>query len=327
MTGRGSGDESFAYARVMDEPTPAAPFLSCLIVGCGYVGTRLARRESGRRPLLAIVRSGTSETGLKDAGVLTLRYDLDAPDPLLQPTLAEAARDAAIVYLAPPPEAGSTDPRLESFLRRLDDSARPQVLVYISTTGVYGDTGGALVDEASPVAPANDRSRRRVAAESAATAWCAARAVRCVILRVPGIYGPHRLPLERLRRREPALRDDEAGPGNRIHVDDLVNTIVTAMDCPEASGIYNVSDGDPSSTTAYLRATAAAAGLQPPEVISRAEAARRISPGMLSFLLESRRVDNRRLTGELGVRLRFPTMQSGIAASLAEMRMEEAVTT
>ena len=326
MTGRGGSGESFAYARVMDEQAPAAPFLSCLIVGCGYVGTRLARRESGRRPVLAIVRSGTSENSLHQAGVLTLRFDLDAPDPLLQPTLAEAARGAAIVYLVAPPETGSTDPRLESFLQRLDDPARPKAFVYISTTGVYGDTGGALVDETSPVAPANDRSRRRVAAESAVTAWCAARDVRCVILRVPGIYGPHRLPLERLRRREPVLRDDEAGPGNRIHVDDLVNAIVATIDDPTASGIYNVSDGDPSSTTDYLRATAAAAGLPSPELITRAEAARRISPGMLSFLLESRRVDNRRLTGELGVRLRFPSMQSGIAASLAEMRMEEAVT-
>ena len=134
------------------------------------------------------------------------------PDPALQPALAAAADQAAVVYLAPPPDTGTTDPRLESLLAQIE-GATPAVFVYISTTGVYGDAGGALVDEFTPVAPANDRSRRRVAAESTAQAWCAARGVRCVILRVPGIYGPNRLPLERLQRREPALREEDAGPG------------------------------------------------------------------------------------------------------------------
>jgi nucleoside-diphosphate-sugar epimerase len=196
------------------------------------------------------------------------------------------------------------------------------VLVYVSTTGVYGDTGGATVDERSPLVPGNDRARRRVAAEAAATAWCAARGVRCVVLRVPGIYGPHRLPLERLERGEPAIRPEEAGPGNRIHVDDLVASIVAAIDQPAAQGAYNVTDGDHSSTTDYLQATALAAGLPAPALVSKAEAAARISPGMLAFLLESRRVDNRRLREDLGVRLTYPDMRGGIRASLAEMRME-----
>jgi len=144
--------------------------------------------------------------------------------------------------------------------------------------------------------------------------------VRCVILRVPGIYGPDRLPLERLRRREPALRDDEAGPGNRIHVDDLVAAIVAAIDHPSAQGVFNVTDGDHASTTAFLQLTAAAAGIEPPVLISKAEARERIPAGMLSFLLESRRVDNRRMLRELGLQLRYPTLQSGVLASLAEMR-------
>ncbi len=294
--------------------------LSCLIVGCGYVGSRLARRESGRRPLLALVRSGKSEPGLKSAGVLTLRIDLDAAiDPALQPALAAAADEAAVVYLAPPPDSGTTDPRLESLLAQLN-TATPAVFIYISTTGVYGDAQGALVDEFTPVAPANDRSRRRVAAESTAQAWCTARGVRCVILRVPGIYGPNRLPLERLQRREPALREDEAGPGNRIHVDDLVAAIVAAVDHPSAQGVFNVTDGDYASTTAFLQLTAAAAGIEPPALISKAEARQSIPPGMLSFLLESRRVDNRRMLEELDLQLQYPTLQSGVLASLAEMR-------
>jgi len=294
--------------------------LSCLIVGCGYVGSRLARRESVQRPLLALVRSGRSETDLHSAGVRTLRVDLDAaPDPAQQAALAAAADHSAVVYLAPPPGSGTTDPRLAAFLAQIE-GATPTVFVYISTTGVYGDAGGALVDEFTPIAPSNDRSRRRVAAESTAQAWCAARRVRCVILRVPGIYGPDRLPLERLQRREPALREADAGPGNRIHVDDLVAAIVAAMDRLSAQGVYNVTDGDHASTTAYLQLTAAVAGIEPPALISKAEALAKIPAGMLSFLLESRRVDNRRMLAELGLQLQYPTLQSGVLASYAEMR-------
>jgi nucleoside-diphosphate-sugar epimerase len=294
--------------------------LSCLIVGCGYVGSRFARREAGRRALLALVRSAQSQAALDASGLRTLRVDFDdvaATAP--QPVLATEADGAAIAYLAPPPDAGVTDPRLEAFLARLGGS-RPAVFVYISTTGVYGDAAGARVDETTPVAPGNDRSRRRVAAESTVQAWCAARGVRCVVLRVPGIYGPHRLPLERLARDEPALRDEDAGPGNRIHVDDLAAAMATAIDTPGAAGIYNVTDGDPSSTTAYLRITAQAAGIAPPRLVSRDEARQAIPAGMLSFLLESRLVDNRRMREELGVRLQYPTLQAGVLASLAEMR-------
>lgn len=287
------------------------------------MGARLARIEASRRPVLALVRSGQRASALEAAGLRTMRVDLDATAPALLPALSAAAAGAAIVYLVPPPEQGTTDSRLESLLCQLGDAC-PAVFVYVSTTGVYGDTAGALVDESSPVAPGNVRSQRRVAAESAASAWCSSRGVRCVILRVPGIYGPHRLPLDRLERGEPALRLDEAGPGNRIHVDDLVASIVAAMDRETAQGAYNVTDGDHSSTTSYLQETAAAAGSRGPELITRAEAARRISPGMLAFLSESRRVSNRRMLDELGVRLQYPDMRSGIRASLAEMRMEEA---
>jgi nucleoside-diphosphate-sugar epimerase len=191
----------------------------------------------------------------------------------------------------------------------------------MSTTGVYGDTGGELVTEDTAVAPANDRSRRRVAAERMTMDWCASRGVRCVILRVPGIYGPGRLPLERLRRDEPAIRPEDAGPGNRIHVDDLVAACVAAIERP-VTGVVNVCDGDYSSTTVFLQRTAALAGLPPPRLVSMAEARGRISPGMLAFLVESRRVDNRRMRDELGVQLAYPTLDAGITASLAEMRHE-----
>jgi nucleoside-diphosphate-sugar epimerase len=298
---------------------------SCLIVGCGYVGARLARlMKTQGRPVLAIVRSGPSETSLEQSAIHALRLDFDAVnEPALQESLATAAQDSALVYLVPPPAGGTTDPRLEAFLRQLGD-AIPSVFVYVSTTGVYGDTGGAVVDEQAPLVPGSDRARRRVAAEALATAWCAGRGVRCVIMRAPGIYGPFRLPLERLQRGEPALRQEDSGPGNRIHVDDLVNGLVTAIDKETARGPYNVVDGDHSSTTVYLQETAAAAGLPPPPLVSFAEARARIAPGMLAFLAESRLVSNRRLLDELGLRLTYPTVQAGVRASLAEMRLEGA---
>jgi len=312
----------FAYpaAVVSARSTPSAVAgPPCLIVGCGYVGTRLARRLADSREVLAVVRSAASAEPLRAAGTRVLQVDLDVAGPATE-ALADAADGAAIAYLAPPPESGATDPRLARFLAALG-TAHPAVLLYMSTTGVYGDAAGALVTEEWPPAPATERARRRVDAERAASAWCAARGVRCVILRVPGIYGPHRLPLERLRRGEPAIRPEDAGPGNRIHVDDLVAACIVALDRP-ARGIFNATDGDHSSTTEFLQATAELAGLPAPRLLTREEAQSRISPGLLEFLNETRRLDNRRLREVLGVQLAYPQMRAGIAASLAQMRRE-----
>jgi nucleoside-diphosphate-sugar epimerase len=140
-----------------------------------------------------------------------------------------------------------------------------------------------------------------------------------VVLRVPGIYGPGRLPLDRLRRGEPALRPEDAGPGNRIHVDDLASACVAALERP-VTGVFNVTDGDPSSTTVFLQRTAELAGLPPPPLVPLAEARTRIAPGLLSFLLESRLVDNGRMRAVLGVEPAYGRCTDGIAASLAEMR-------
>jgi nucleoside-diphosphate-sugar epimerase len=141
--------------------------------------------------------------------------------------------------------------------------------------------------------------------------------VRCVILRVPGIYGPGRLPVDRLRRGEPALRPEDAGAGNRIHVTDLVSACVAALERP-VSGAFNVTDGNPATTTEFLQRTAAIAGLPAPPLVALADAPGRISAGLLAFLRESRRVDNRRMREELGVEPRYANLDEGIAASLAE---------
>jgi len=287
----------------------------CLLAGCGYTGLRLAARLRPDWRVSALARTREAVESLRAGGIEPLEADLDAgPAP---GALSAVAEGAAVVYLVPPPDAGASDPRLERFLDGLG-AAQPASLLYMSTTGVYGDARGAAVTEASPAVPANDRSRRRLAAERVARDWCADRGVRCVVLRVPGIYGPGRLPIERLRRGEPALRPQDAGPGNRIHVDDLVEACVAAIERP-VHGIFNVSDGDSASTTVFLQRTAALAGLPPPQLVSLEDARGRISPGMLAFLAESRRVDNRRMREVLGVVPRYGRVDDGIRASLAEM--------
>ncbi|HEY3271500.1 MAG TPA: NAD-dependent epimerase/dehydratase family protein [Geothrix sp.] len=290
----------------------AVPAGTCLIAGCGYTGARLARRLAGSGPVLALVRSPESAAALAASGLPAQVVDLEGTGAFQVP-----ADLASVVYLAPPASQGEGDPRLLRFLEGLG-GARPQVLVYTSTTGVYGDTGGLPVDEASPTAPADGASRRRLAAEDSASTWCAGHGVRCVILRVAGIYGPHRLPLERLRGGEPVLRPEASGPGNRIHVDDLVAACEAALDRP-VSGVVNVSDGDHRSIGAFLELVAHLAGLPAPRRVSMAEARRELSPGMLAFLQASRLVLNRRLREDLGVSLRYADPDAGVRASLREM--------
>ncbi|MDR3684689.1 MAG: NAD-dependent epimerase/dehydratase family protein [Geothrix sp.] len=275
------------------------------------MGQRLARRRSGEGPVLALVRRESGAEDLARRGIPALALDFDGATPWHPPSDL-----GALVYLAPPSGEGQEDIRLARFLRALG-SVRPQVFVYISTTGVYGDTGGAPVDEASPPAPGDDRSRQRLDAEGRVARWCLDRAVRGVVFRVPAIYGPHRLPLDRLRRGEPVLRAEDSGPGNRIHVDDLVEACMAALDRPVA-GVFNLVDGLPESLAAFTARVATLAGLPAPPQVSWAGAQQVLSPGLLSFLRESRRVTSRRAE-ELGWTPRYGSPGSGIRASLAEM--------
>jgi nucleoside-diphosphate-sugar epimerase len=156
-----------------------------------------------------------------------------------------------------------------------------------------------------------------LAAETAVCAWAQSRAVSWCILRIPGIYGPGRLPLERLRRLEPAIDPNEATPGNRIHVDDLVSACVAAGESPRADGrVYNVTDGTEDSATDYLLRVARIGALPAPPLVSRAEAERSFPATSWSFLRESRRVDNRRMLRELGVELAYRDLDAGIRASM-----------
>jgi nucleoside-diphosphate-sugar epimerase len=285
-----------------------------LIVGCGYVGTRLARRLQGAYVVSALVRSPERARALESIGVQAIALDLDRAR--LGALIPERLEQAATFYLAPPPQYSESDLRLDRFLQLA--SVPPACFVYMSTTGVYGDAKGALVDESTPVAPLTDRARRRVSAEEMTRVWCTERRVRRIVLRVPGIYGPGRLPLERLRTREPVVRPEEAGISNRIHVDDLVEACVAAVANPEARGVYNVSDGNSLSATEFLDRVAHLAQLPPPPRVSMDEAQLTFSTERLSFINESRRIRNERMLRHLGVKLRYADVDEGIRDSLGE---------
>ena len=234
-----------------------------LIVGCGYVGERLARVLPGR--VLGVTRSAASAEQLRKAGVEAISQDLDGEG--LLPDPGEAG---LIYYMVPPPRESQVDDRMRRWLGALRRA--PQRIVYLSTTAVYGNAGGAVVDERTAPAPTQARGRARLDAEAALVDYAARHRTEWVILRVPGIYGPGRLPLERLASGLPVIRESEAGPGNRIHVEDLVRVCLAAGERPDAAGVYNVGDGDHASTTTYLRTVARLAGLPEPPEVGREEA-------------------------------------------------------
>lgn len=285
---------------------------SVLIVGCGDIGRRTGRRlvERGDE-VVGLVRSEASAAAATADGCRAVAADLDRGGDAQRPEPG-----GTLYWFAPPPPRGRQDPRLRDYLAAIPAREEPGRVVLISTSGVYGDRGGEWVDETAPLRPTSDRGHRRVDAERALTDWAGERGVETVILRVAGIYGPGRLPLERLQRGDPILDPADSGVTNRIHAEDLAAICARAGEPDAPIGIYNVADGAPCPMAEYFDAVADAAGLPRPPRVPLAEAHRRISRGMLEFLLESRRLDTARLQ-ELGVELAYPDYQAGIRASLA----------
>jgi len=283
-----------------------------VILGCGYIGRRLARHYLGQgAPVIAVVRSPESAATLTAEGIPALALDLArdlAPDDIAALGLA----GAQVFHLIPPAESGTLDLQTRRLVAAFALAGDPARVVYIGTTGVYGDCGGDWVDENRPVNPQADRARRRWDAEQTLGRWRTASGGVLVTLRVAGIYGPGRLPLERIRAGLPLVRPQEAPWSNRIHADDLVTTCIAAMDHGTDGAVYNACDGNPSTMTDYFFQVADAAGLPRPPVIPLGEAEGQLSAGMLSYLRESRRLANRRLVEELGVELRYPTLAQGL---------------
>jgi nucleoside-diphosphate-sugar epimerase len=282
-----------------------------LIVGVGDVARRALPLLAARYDVLALVRSAGSAA---PPGARVAIGDLDRPETLAR--LAGAAD--AVLHLAPPDETRDGDPRTANLVAALSGARMvPRRFVYISTSGVYGDCGGERIDESRPVNPATPRAARRVDAERAVAEWGAATGVETVILRVPGIYAADRLPVERLKRGTPVLRADEDVYTNHVHADDLAAICVRALEADAPAGIYNASDDSELKMGEWFDLVADRFGLPRPPRVSRAEAARTISPMLLSFMSESRRLANRRLKDVLGVRLQYPTVFDGVPRNAA----------
>jgi nucleoside-diphosphate-sugar epimerase len=237
-------------------------------------------------------------------GVTPTSGDLDD-----RATLSRIAALADVVlHLAPPSSEGTRDIRTAHLLAALSKGTLPERLVYISTSGVYGDCGGAEVSETHALNPQTARAQRRVDAELQIRDWARRNGVKASILRVPGIYAENRMPLDRLRVSMPTIVAEEDGYTNHIHADDLVQIIVAAMRRGKPNRVYHASDDSQMKMGDYLDAVADAYKLRRPPRIMRDKAQRTLPDTLLSFMNESRKLMNFRLKQELKVRLRYPTV-------------------
>ena len=283
-----------------------------LIVGSGDVARRALPWLTRRFRVFALVRQPEAAVELRALGAVPLVGDLDDRHSLRR--LAGIAD--AVLHFAPPPQTGDGDPRMARLLAALASrSTLPQGVVYISTTGVYGDCAGARVDETRPCRAQTARGRRRVDAERRLRAFGRRNQVRVALLRAPGIYAADRLPLERLRRGDPVLAADEDVHTNHIHAEDLARIACLALFRAGPGRAYNASDDSGLRMGEYFDAVAERFGLARPPRMARAEIVRHLSPLTLSFMSESRRLDNRRLKRELRLRLRYPTVADGLRAA------------
>lgn len=285
-----------------------------LIVGCGDIGMRVARLLRGRYLLRALATSAARAAELRAQGVVPLIGDLDSPA-----TLARLAGLAdAVLHLAPPAPQGAADTRTRHLLQALARHGRVRCLVYVSTSGVYGDAHGARFDETRALRPATDRARRRADAEQRLRWFGRASGARIALLRVPGIYAEDRRgghPRERLARGTPVLEPADDVFTNHIHADDLARACVAALHRALPQRAVHVCDDSEMRMGDYFDLVADLSSLPRPRRISREQAQRELSPLQLSFLSESRRLDNRRMKRELRLRLRYPTVREGLGRS------------
>ncbi len=291
-----------------------------LIVGSGNIALRTAPLFKNNYRIFGLYRNASSVSTLRSHGIIPIYGDLDLPQ-----TLKRVSGIAQLViHLAPPPSKGFQDNRTTHLLSALSRQSKnagtilPQRLIYISTTGVYGDCQGALINETRAVNPVNDRAVRRVDAEKQIRLWGERNNVVVSILRVPGIYAVDRLPLARLQQGLPALIENEDSYTNHIHADDLARIIYAAAQYGKPGRLYHACDDSNLKMGAYFDLVADHFGYPHPPRVTREEAKECISPSMMSFMQESRRVENMRLKKELYVKLLYPTVEAGVIAARQE---------
>ena len=277
-----------------------------LSLGHGYSARALARllRPEGWR-IIGTTRSAEKAEALAAEGVEPLVW----PGSDLAPALAEATHLLSSVG----PDAEG-DPVLRQAGAAIAAAApRLAWAGYLSTTGVYGDHRGGWVDEATPLAPATERGRRRVAAEQA---WAGVPGLPLHIFRLAGIYGPGRSAFDRLRAGTARRIVKEGQVFSRIHVDDIAQVLAASMARPDPGAVYNLADDDPAPPQDVIACAAELLGVPaPPEIPFEAA---ELSPMAASFYSESKRVRNDRIKAALGVRLLYPDYRAGLRAILAE---------
>jgi nucleoside-diphosphate-sugar epimerase len=284
-----------------------------LIVGCGDVGQRVVRTLAGRWSVRALTSQPEHLPTLRALGTTPLLGDLDDRRSLRR----LGALAGRVLHLAPPPAHGDDDPRTRHLIDALARHGRGLRLVYGSTTGVYGDCDGARFDETRAVAPASARARRRVAAEQHLRHAGRTLGLHISILRIPGIYAgdrPGGHPRERLARGTPVLCAADDAYTNHIHADDLARACIAALHRGRPQRVTHTCDDTEMKMGDYFDLAADLCGLPRPARLSREQAHRQLSPMLLSFMSESRRLDNRRLKRELKLTLRHPTVVSGLMA-------------
>ena len=288
-----------------------------LIVGCGDVARRTLPRLLGHYQVFALLRDPAQFASWRIGGVRPILADLDRAGSLKRISgLADI-----VLHFAPPPERGITDTRTRHLLAALNKGkSLPQRLIYISTSGVYGDCGGERVDETRPPRPATARAQRRVDAERQLRRFGRRRGVRVSILRAPGIYAADRLPLERLQKGVKALRAEDDVFTNHIHADDLAMLTCAALRHGRANRCYNASDDSEMKMGEYFDLVADRFGLPRAPRVTRSEAQVSMSPVQLSFMSESRRLDNRRSKRELRAQWRYPQVVDGVNAAWNERK-------
>ena len=285
-----------------------------LIIGCGDVGQRVARELSPRLKLLALTSSPEKMPAMRSAGITPLRGNLDQPATLRR--LAGLA--TRVLHLAPPPGHNPdwrNDPRTQALMRVLRLRSLPQSLVYGSTSGVYGDCGGARVDETWRVSPHTPRAQRRVDAEAHVRHFGRATGTRAHVLRIPGIYASDRdngTPRGRLLKGTPVLRREDDVFTSHIHADDLARACIAALWRGKPQRLSNVCDDTQLLMGDYFDLAADLYELPRPPRVARDTADEKLPPMLLSFMSESRRLNNQRMKKELKLVLRYPTVREGL---------------
>ena len=292
--------------------------LRVLVVGCGDVGQRAARvlgAAAGRVRVLALTSSPERVPGLRAQGITPLHGNLDQPQSLRR----LAGLGQRVLHLAPPPSQDLADwrqdPRTRALVQALAQRALPDALVYGSTSGVYGDCGGAWVDETRGLTPHTPRAVRRVDAEASVRAWGRGLGVPVSVLRIPGIYAPDReggTPRGRLLRGTPVLLPEDDVFTNHIHADDLARACVRALMRPRPQRVFNVSDDTELRMGDYFDLAADLYGLPRPPGVSRESAQRQLRVSLLGLMGVARGLVNARMKRELRLVLRHPTVAQGL---------------